>query len=102
MAIRYRRMAGTHAALAVSVVLLGALAPQASAEFDRGQALYENHCRFCHEDWTHRRDSRVVTSIEDLRARVASWSVHAGLDWTAEEIADVTRYLNVHFYQFPK
>ena len=35
----------------------------------------------------------------DLRARVASWSVHSGLHWGTEEISAVTGYLNRRFYQ---
>ena len=55
---------------------------------------------FDHEGWVHSREGRKVTTPEELRARVAAWSVHAGLGWGAEEIDDVTRYLRVHFYHF--
>ena len=79
--------------------LVGVSASAASAEFDRGRALYEHHCQHCHEGWAHTRDGRVVTTLGGLRARVAAWSVHAGLHWGEEEIDDVTRYLNRRFYQ---
>ena len=78
--------------------LLGLCASATAQGVDRGQALYENHCQFCHEDWAHTRAERTVRSLGDLRARVSSWSVHAGLDWSAKEIDDVTRYLNRRFY----
>lgn len=81
------------------VMMAPAAAPAAAADFDRGRALYENHCRVCHEDWAHTRDGRRVDSLEELRARVASWSVHSGLQWDDEEIDEVTRYLNRRFYQ---
>jgi len=84
--------------LAVLVMASG-LTPVAAAEFDRGRALYENHCRVCHEDWAHTGEGRRVNSLEGLRARVSSWSVHSGLQWDTEEIEDVTRYLNRRFYQ---
>lgn len=84
--------------LAAAAVLLLAAAAGAQ-EVDRGRALYENHCQFCHEDWAHTREGRKVTTLVDLRARVAAWSVHSGLHWTDEEIDDVTRYLNARFYQ---
>jgi len=87
------------AAAAVLACLAGLPAPVGAAGFDRGQALYENHCRFCHEDWAHTREHRQVTSLADLRARVAAWSVHAGLDWGKGEIDAVTDYLNRHFYR---
>ena len=70
-----------------------------AADFDRGRALYENHCQSCHEDWAHTRGKRKVTTLDGLRARVASWSVHSGLNWGTEEINAVTRYLNRRFYQ---
>jgi hypothetical protein len=73
--------------------------PAACAEFDRGQALYENHCRLCHEGWAHARDGSNITSLQSLRQRVAAWSVHSGLEWGDDEIGDVTDYLNRHFYR---
>ncbi|HIP68227.1 MAG TPA: cytochrome c [Chromatiales bacterium] len=72
---------------------------EAWAEFDRGRTLYENHCQFCHETWAHKRKSRLIGSLDSLRAWVTSWSVHAGLNWGEEEINDVTRYLNRRFYR---
>ena len=73
--------------------------PLVSAEIDRGQALYENHCKFCHDSWVHTRTGRKVTSIPDLQQRVKSWSIHSGLDWNKEDIDDVAGYLNREFYQ---
>jgi mono/diheme cytochrome c family protein len=84
------------------VVLFTLLAPSqvvAEEPFDRGQALYENHCMSCHESWAHSRAGRHVRTISELRARTAAWSVHSHLDWSAEEIDDVTDYLNRTFYQ---
>jgi mono/diheme cytochrome c family protein len=72
------------------------------AEFDRGQALYENHCRECHESLAHTRDGRHVASLDALRARVASWSVHSGLGWSDEDVDDVADYLNRQFYRLTK
>ena len=95
--LRHMKILGLAAMLAGS---LGTLSAALAEEFDRGEALYENHCRSCHEGWVHSREGRKVKSPEELRARVASWSIHAGLGWGAEEIDDVTRYLNVHFYRF--
>jgi mono/diheme cytochrome c family protein len=83
----------------VLAVLCWVSAPVLAQGFDRGQALYENHCKACHTPWAHTRDNRKVNSLEGLRARVAAWSAHAGLDWGQEEIDDVSGYLNVHFYQ---
>ena len=69
------------------------------AEFDRGQALYENHCQFCHESWVHNRPKSNINSITELQRRVSGWSIHSGLNWSNEEILDVTDYLSRHFYK---
>lgn len=72
-----------------------------SAGPGRGQALYENHCRECHESWAHERKARsVVSSREDLRRRVAAWATHAGLGWGPGEVDDVSDYLDRSFYHF--
>lgn len=100
--MRSIKVLGSRGPLAVAAVLAGLAglsAPAATEEFDRGAALYENHCQYCHEGWAHTRDGRVVNSLDGLRMRVASWSIHAGLHWGGEEIDDVTRYLNRRFYQ---
>jgi len=76
--------------------------PASPAEFDRGQALYENHCRECHESWAHTREGRHVASLDALRKRVAAWSIHTGLGWSNEEVDDVTDYLNRQFYQLSR
>ena len=95
---RWLMLAGIAAALAgvtASVVALRAM------EFDRGEALYENHCSTCHDPQTHvAGEARHVTTMADLRARVAAWSVHSGLNWSDEDVNDVTDFLNRRFYRF--
>lgn len=87
-------------ALTAGIGALVALAsPAASAESARGQALYDNHCKFCHETWVHERDGRHIRTLAELRTRVEAWSVHSGLEWTAQEIDDVTDYLSQNFYR---
>ena len=87
-------------AAGISAVLGFSPAVAAQEVFDRGQALYENHCRECHESWAHSRDGRHVTTLDGLRQRVAAWSIHSSLNWNQQEIDDVADYLNRHFYQF--
>ena len=97
-----RRQKTLNHVMAVLLLGLSLSAPGFAAEFDRAGALYENHCQSCHEDWAHTRDNRKVTTLDGLRARVASWSVHSGLNWGTEEISAVTSYLNRRFYQLAR
>ena len=95
---RWLKLAGVAATL---VGVLALVAVLHAVEFDRGQALYENHCATCHDPQAHVLGKmRHVTTPADLRARVAAWSVHSGLNWSAEDIDDVTDYLNRRFYRF--
>jgi mono/diheme cytochrome c family protein len=95
---RYLKLAGT--AVALAGVLAGVAALRA-VEFDRGEALYENQCSSCHNPQVHAPgQTRRVTTLAQLRARVAAWSIHSGLEWTDQEINDVTNYLNRRFYRF--
>ena len=74
-----------------------------AVEFDRGEALYENHCSSCHDPQVHSLgETRHVATLADLRARVAAWSVHSGLAWSEEDVNDVTAYLNRRFYRFTR
>ena len=70
-----------------------------SVEPDRGQLLYDNHCRACHESWMHTRPDRRVSSLSELRQRVKSWSIHSELNWRNSDIDAVTDYLSRNFYQ---
>jgi mono/diheme cytochrome c family protein len=102
MVMNLRRLKLAGGAVALAGVLAGAgVAALGAAEFDRGEALYENHCTACHDTQVHvLGKTRRVTTLADLRARVAAWSVHSGLGWSDEEVNDVTDYLNRRFYRF--
>ena len=69
-------------------------------DFERGKALYENHCTSCHDARVHTRDSRRVQNRGDLQLYVSTWSYHAQLGWSREEIIEVTDYLDRVYYRF--
>ena len=95
---RRLKLAGVLATLSGVLVFVAALR---AVEFDRGEALYENHCSSCHDTQVHAPgEMRHVATLADLRARVAAWSIHSGLNWSGEDISDVTDYLNRRFYRF--
>lgn len=84
-----------------ALLLCSVSMPAMSQNGSRGQALYENQCRSCHESWAHERKGHsAVASMQDLRRRVAAWATHSGLDWSGEEVDDVTEYLDQTFYHF--
>lgn len=93
-----RLMRSTVATVFTGLVLT--CSPALAETFDRGQALYENHCQTCHEEQVHMRYTRRATSLEELHKWVATWSFHAALDWSEEEIGDVVDYLDRRFYHF--
>ena len=84
------------AALGLSLVAM----PLLAEEFNRGKELYENHCKVCHESWAHERSGRQVATREELGRRVRGWSLHSRLDWSDEEVNDVTDYLDRQYYRF--
>ncbi|MGB7933561.1 MAG: c-type cytochrome [Gammaproteobacteria bacterium] len=95
---RWLKLAGVAAALAGAPAFIATLH---ALEFDRGEALYENHCSACHDPQAHvAGEARHVVTLADLHARVAAWSVHSGLHWSEEDVNDVTDYLNRRFYRF--
>lgn len=80
--------------------LLSSARPAMAKQFDRGQALYENHCTSCHDEAVHKRKDHRASSINDLHKWVMAWSFHAQLGWSGEDIDDVVDFLNVHYYRF--
>lgn len=82
------------------LMVTGSLASQVTLASERGELLYENHCQSCHDKSVHTRTDRLVESPELLRAWIISMTIHNGLNWSEEEIADITAYLNRSIYRF--
>lgn len=91
---------GFLAAAITAAVLSAPGTPLSAQDFNRGQALYENHCKECHEALAHTRHGSKINSIQDIRSSVESWSIHSRLDWSREDVNDVSDYLNSMFYHF--
>ena len=92
---------------AISALLSGAmfLASAAVCRADppdpqRGRALYENHCRFCHSSKVHMRANKLPLSRSALRNIVDQWQKQESLSWTAEDTQDVVEYLDRTHYHF--
>ncbi len=75
--------------------------PAHAADAARGKVLYETRCTACHKTSVHLRKARKATSFTEVREQVARWSAELRSGWSAEEIDDVTLYLNDRYYGFP-
>ncbi len=90
--------------LTVLCVLIGAFSIARAAsprEMTRGELLYSTHCIDCHATQVHWRQNSVVTDWQSLQSQVGRWQNAAGLGWSEEDIAEVTRYLNARHYDYP-
>jgi mono/diheme cytochrome c family protein len=67
----------------------------------RGGLLYSTHCSTCHTSAIHWRERKLATDWKSLKAQVNRWQSYNKLGWREEDIADVTYYLNIHYYNFP-
>jgi len=86
----------------LAIVALSSLASVSlAADSARGRALYDTRCIECHATSIHSRTARIATSCIEIREQVARWSRQQGSEWTAEEIDDVTLFLNERYYAFP-
>ncbi len=98
MRARIRRLSVVMFALGLACAGFSAAA---AADAERGKMLYETRCGACHEISVHHRNARKAKTFDALRAQVLRWSAESGGAWSAEEIDDVTLYLNDRFYRFP-
>lgn len=64
----------------------------------RGEMLYRNHCIECHNQQIHWRDGRIAADMDGLQKEVRRWQDAIGMQWTDDEINDVSRYLNSTYY----
>jgi len=67
----------------------------------RGAMLYDNNCIQCHTQQIHWRDKRIATDWEGLIAQVDRWQRASGLEWSKNDIKEVSRYLNAEYYHYP-
>jgi len=66
----------------------------------RGQLLYENHCMACHESVVHIRTRQSARTLAELQERVEHWARYLKLTWSAEDVRDVTGFLDSRYYRF--
>lgn len=66
----------------------------------RGELLYSTHCIACHSRQVHWRDKKLVTDQNSLEAEVRRWQEISRLGWSDDDIEEVARYLNAHYYHY--
>lgn len=90
-----------HAALALAFAALLAWTVAApAADDERGRILYETRCGGCHAASVHGRAGREARDYAAVRRQVRRWSDNLHLDWSDEEVSDVSSHLNARYYRF--
>lgn len=89
--------------LLAAVLLLG-LSPasfaQSGESLARGRLLYGTHCISCHAAEIHWREKKLATDWSTLKMQVRRWQNVAQLEWSDDDIEQVTAYLNATYYHF--
>jgi mono/diheme cytochrome c family protein len=73
----------------------------ARTDTSRGAMLYDNHCIQCHTQQLYWQDKRLVIDKKSLTDQVNRWQRNAGLEWSDDDIKEVSQYLNGKFYHYP-
>ena len=91
------------APLALALLFVGSVSAQTPAPMPaptRGELLYDTHCIACHTAQVHWRDKKAATDWPSLRAEVRRWQASGQLNWSDEDITEVTRHLNQRYYRY--
>jgi mono/diheme cytochrome c family protein len=86
--------------LLVGLAMIAVLPPIQSSASENAQELYDQHCIACHGPEIYTRAERKVTSLTGLERQVQRCELALGLKWFDEDIADMTEFLNEHYYHF--
>lgn len=75
-----------------------------AADIERGRVLYETRCNVCHAIGVHIRQSRKAVNFDGIREQVVRWNRELGGAWGADEIDDVSVFINnrYYFYRCPE
>lgn len=84
-------------AIAALACALGVNAAHA-ADIERGRVLYETRCNVCHATGVHIRQSRKAVNFDGIREQVVRWNRELGGAWGADEIDDVSVFINSRYY----
>ena len=86
-------------AVLLAAVLAFSVGSVQAGEAERGELLYNNHCKECHTSVVHIREDRKARSREEIGTWVQRWSKELELQWGSVEVDDVIEYLNERYYK---
>jgi mono/diheme cytochrome c family protein len=90
--------------LILAISLIFSITTTALAENElnvkRGELLYTTHCDACHTSAMHWREEKLAKDWKSLKAQVVRWQTIAKASWDAQDIENVTQYLNNRFYHY--
>lgn len=94
-------MSAARAALLLAALLLSAAAPTQALTGDpaRGEKLHAK-CLDCHGTSLYEPDKRKIKSLKALRKEVKRWGTYYAPALSAQEVEDITVWLNERFYRF--
>lgn len=87
------------AVLAVPV-FLGTTLVHAAGDVANGEKLYRAACFGCHDTSIHTRTDKIIFSKKALRKRVEFCEGNTSAGWNAQQMDDVTEWLNATFYKY--
>ena len=71
-----------------------------ASDIENGKKLYDANCHGCHDTKIHTRPNRIIHTYGDLANRVKFCDAQTKAGFNAEQLKDVTDYLNTTFYKF--
>ena len=90
------------ASLVVAAFAASSLSVDAQETVQRGQELYATQCLSCHTERLHQREKSKIRTLADLRAEVTRWSRETKQRFSAEDIEDAVRDLDLSHYRLKK
>ena len=88
--------------IALSLMVISTSNAQQEPASTGGALLYQTYCIACHTEQIHWRDRKLAVDWPSLRQQVSRWQANSRLQWTDDQINEVTRYLNGAMYHFPE
>lgn len=87
-------------AASMASLFLGTPVALAAGDAANGEKLYRAACFGCHDTSIHTRTDKIIFSKKALRKRVEFCEGNTAAGWNAQQMDDVTEWLNATFYKY--